>query len=440
MVLPKDDNAADLVVVGGGPAGSVSALLAARKGARVVLIDPDRTPARLEGLGERLLGWLRSRGLEGCLPSDSPFVPRLALWAGQESAHNGEVLVERAAFDHRLRAAAAEAGARLVCGTATVAPAAAGVTATLSDGRRITAPRAIDARGRKAHGGRRVQRGPASLAIGGWFAAEPDAPPEARVAPIPEGWLWLARPGDGRQWIQVTLDAREGEADPGGRLRAALEAAEAVGAMPAPGDRRPLPEALLVRECAPVLPADPIDLRFIPAGDAAGGMDPLSGQGMFWAVSGALAAHAALETLESRPGADSEDLARRYLQGRIRETYLRQARLGRDFLRQETRFAGQPFWERRRVFPDDVPLHDAANGTLPRVERSIVVENGLLAEREVVITRQTPSGVAWVAGLPAAELFRAMSEGAGEEALARRWDPEAVRCALAWFQADPNGS
>ena len=37
---------ADLVVIGGGPAGAVSAWLAARDGARVVLVDPDRAPAR----------------------------------------------------------------------------------------------------------------------------------------------------------------------------------------------------------------------------------------------------------------------------------------------------------------------------------------------------------------------------------------------------------
>ena len=38
----------DLVVLGGGPAGAISALLAAREGLRVTLIDPDRGLDRLE--------------------------------------------------------------------------------------------------------------------------------------------------------------------------------------------------------------------------------------------------------------------------------------------------------------------------------------------------------------------------------------------------------
>ncbi|WP_413206331.1 NAD(P)/FAD-dependent oxidoreductase [Rhodospirillum sp. A1_3_36] len=439
---------ADLVVLGGGPAGAVAARLASTRGAHVILVDPDRTPERLEGLSERLLGWLRSQGLDSHLPEDSPFVPRKALWAGRESAHNGEYLVERASLDRNLRTAAKDAGAKVVTASGTVDRLGPGpdVNVILSDGRQILTSRILDARGRKAHGKRPVTRGPATLAIGSWFKDRSDAAPEARILPFPEGWLWIARPGGGRLWVQATLDAREGDgASPATRLHDALESASRVGALPdgGPGgwpnggsETTPLGDPL-VRDCAPVLPTDSIDLRQIPAGDAAAGMDPLSGNGMFWAVSGALAAFAVLETLAARPGPDSEALSRRYLEERIRETYLRQARLGRDFLLQETRYAEYPFWARRRSFPDSLPLHgpeEPPTGSIT-IKRTIVVEKGLLVERDILVTDQEPSGVAWLADIPAVEAYHMLQTGAGEDALAWRWGPEATRAAMAWFRA-----
>ena len=54
---------ADLIVLGGGPAGAVSAWLAAREGLAVLLVDPRRPRPRLEGLSPRLHRWLAGQGL-----------------------------------------------------------------------------------------------------------------------------------------------------------------------------------------------------------------------------------------------------------------------------------------------------------------------------------------------------------------------------------------
>ncbi len=429
--MRTSDITADCIVLGGGPAGAVAARLLAREGARVVLVDPDRALPRLEGISDRLMTWLQGEGLAAWLPDLSSRVPRRATWAGTASDHNGEHLVERASMNAALRAAAAEAGATVVTASAQVAPDRGGVFARLSDGRAVAAARAIDARGRAAHAGRPVRRGPATLAVGGWLTESGDRVASAQVAPFADGWVWIARPGDGRVWVQAALDAREGgSASPTERLMAALAAA-AADLDPLPGGT---PEGVHVRDCAPALREDIIDPRLLPAGDAAAGMDPLSGNGMLWAVSGALAAIAALRTLAARPGAASEDLARRFLGERIRETYERQARLGRDFLRQETRFRDRPFWARRLGFPDNAPVHAEASapGT---VRRAIVVDGGLLAEREILVTAEEPAGVAWVAGVPIVEAWRRWRAGAGEAALAAEWGPEAAGAAIGWLRA-----
>ena len=69
-------------------------------------------------------------------------------------------------------------------------------------------------------------------------------------------------------------------------------------------------------------------LSVLPIGDASAAMDPLSGHGMFWAVSSALAAAAVRRTLAAGRDAAGDTLARRFLGQRATDLFLRQARIG----------------------------------------------------------------------------------------------------------------
>lgn len=64
-------------------------------------------------------------------------------------------------------------------------------------------------------------------------------------------------------------------------------------------------------------------------------------------------------------------------------------------------FRAHPFRARRRDFPDEVPLHEAAAGF--RTEAAVVVRDGLLEEREILRTPASPGGVAWFGTIPAVE-------------------------------------
>lgn len=405
---------ADLVVLGGGPAGAVAAWLAARDGARVVLIDPDRAPSRIEGLSPRLADWLLRSGL-GC-PSLGR-VSRRSHWAGTSHADNHEILVARPDLDRHLRDCARAAGAELVVDIAT--PGRGG--ARLASGRRIEAALVLDARGRRGAGREGTRRGPATIAIGGWLDGPPDSPAQSMVVPFDEGWLWFAGSGGGRAWVQVTLDAAEGTgAPPARRLARALSCCadrlpagfRADGALP------------VVRECSPVLSPLPDDLSVLPIGDAAAAMDPLSGHGMFWAVSAALAADAVRRTLAVGPDRKGRDLARRFLVQRGQDIFLRQARIGRDFIRAETGRAALRFWRARAGFPDDAPAHDGAAAVTTR--RQVVVRDRRLAEAEVLVSPRSPGGVAWFLGLPAADLWRAHAAGEDPGRLVQRFGPRAA--------------
>ncbi|HJZ56368.1 MAG TPA: FAD-dependent monooxygenase, partial [Gemmataceae bacterium] len=114
----------DAVVVGAGPAGSVTARELARGGARVLLVDKATFPRpKVCGccLNRATLAALRAVGL-GHIPARCGAVPlsRVKLAAGRSAADvllPGGVAVSREAFDAALAAEAANRGAELVQGT-----------------------------------------------------------------------------------------------------------------------------------------------------------------------------------------------------------------------------------------------------------------------------------------------------------------------------------
>ncbi|WP_299904361.1 FAD-dependent monooxygenase [uncultured Paracoccus sp.] len=386
----------DVLVVGGGPAGSVFAILAARNGCRVALIDPNRSAPRSEGMSPRLQGWLQQAGLFDAAEMRAVMAPRTSFWDGAPVQANAELIVDRAAVDAYLRRMAGAAGVRVIEGSALPLPG----RVAMDGGQIMTARFVIDARGRRAHRSRPlVTRGPATIAIGAGLQVDPAQGPGSRIVPLDQGWLWQAARGDGTAWAQLTLDA----ADPEGR---AAEARLAEGLAAASDGLPPvlgIDSDLLIRDATPVLAAPAEDLAVLPIGDAASAMDPLSGHGLFWAVSSALAATAVRRTLMRRDDAETRDLALRFLAQRHADVYPRQARLGRDFIRQQSARLHLPFWSRRAGFPDDAPLEAPAES---HIARRIVVEDGVLAEGEVVVTPHSPAGVFWVGPDRAVDLLR----------------------------------
>ncbi len=191
----------DIVVLGGGPSGAFAARGLCRDGYDVALVDPDRTPSRIEGVSPRVVAVLANAGIDPAGLALSEPVERRSHWMGTASSANAEHLVDRADFDRALRLAAQQAGvpvyndkvARLDVGDE-------GVTATLGDGRVITARLAIDARGRRAPRSVDNTRGPATISASAWSRLPSDCGrPRTTVIPAPDGWVWVAEPGDGRR-------------------------------------------------------------------------------------------------------------------------------------------------------------------------------------------------------------------------------------------------
>ncbi len=413
----------DAAVVGGGPSGAFAAHGLAQAGRRVVLIDPGTTRPRLEGLGERVAHLLRLKGLERALEAAGEPVPRTVCWAGLNEPSTGERLVRRHLFDDLLRQEAAKAGAawrRARLARLLSADPEKGVRLKLSSGEVLDARLMIDARGRHAPvrqswaretrvGARR--QGPQTLSISG-LLDRPLERPGTHVEATPQGWLWEARDAAFGHWVQISIDSDDlpgaGQAALSERLRAFLAQPQFAGRF----ENCVLKGKLLARHSGLVLSAPELAPPVLPIGDAAVAIEPLSGHGMFWALSSALAAVPTVLTI-LEDAKDGAALAARFHRDRVVATFWRQARVGRDFYRLEENLAGHPFWAPRAAWPDDAPDDAASHPAVETVrrERRVVVAGNRLAEREVFVTPQDPDGVAFVCGLAVDDLLARLHRG-----------------------------
>jgi len=428
----------DVAVLGGGPAGVVTARGLARGGRRVVLIGAPRGHAGLEGLSPRTREALRAAGCDAALAQCGPEVRRVVFWNGERTTANVEHLVERADLDAALADDAWAAGV-IVLGARVGGVGASRVSwrVEASAGRastRVVARFLVEARGRAAPTGRVRRRGPVSLALVGTWTA-PRAEPGTAVFAFDDGWCWIASRGHGQATIQVVIAGGRGVVPArrdlatfyGALLRRVPESAPALA-------RARLVGAVHARVATSQLSARPVGPTMLRVGDAACAVDPLSGHGIFHAVAGGLAAVPVVQTLLERPG---DRAAAAFWRARVAETFATAARAGRDVHRVERRFAERPFWRVRQAWPAGATARRARG---PVVAWRPVVEDGFVVRREVVVTDDQPRGVWHVDGVPVVPLLRAIRgarrrrDAALEFARTSGAPAAAVPRAVAWLQ------
>ncbi len=407
----------DVAIAGGGPAGALAAILLARAGLRVALVTLPGRKRRIEGLSPRVAALVARMGLPWAGVGEA--VPRRSLWGERDGTFNREHPVDRDRFDAALVDAAAEAGVQVLNSRVTGLDPVRRVIETA--GGSLRAGLLVEARGRRAPVGHGRLRGPASLAIAGWSEAAPQGSGSVIVA-HPGGWVWQMPVAGRGTWVQIVTDA----AGARGLPLPALWAEVAGEAVPFPASAQRAAGELRLN--APDLPAGLLVL-----GDAAVAMDPLSGHGLFWAFSSALAAVPMAQAMLEGEGA----LARRFHRERVVSTFWRQARVGRDLYR----LAGQtgPFWAARAAWPDDLPAH--AELAAPERARRVVVAGGRLAEADVLLTPEEPDGVAFVAGEPLAPVLDRLRGGPLPDAetfgrtITPTLAPETARLMHGWLAA-----
>ncbi|HSM06080.1 MAG TPA: FAD-dependent monooxygenase [Longimicrobiales bacterium] len=297
----------DVVVVGAGPAGSLAAGLLARAGASVLLVDRATFP-RWTVCGACLapagVAVLRQVGWDGILDeAGAPRLDRLVIrgWGTEvELPMAGGRALSRARLDAALVASAVGEGAELRPGTgARLGPVRDGAREVLlsrgGDEERVRARVVVAATGLHPiprEGAATVppfRRAPGSrvgvgAVVADWEAGPP--PGTVRMTAGPGGYVGQVRQEDGRCVVAAALDPDwiRRHDGPGSAVRAVLaDASIDSGSWTVEEGWRGTPTLTGG-------PSRPSAERVVYVGDAAGYVEPFTGEGMGWALAGARAA------------------------------------------------------------------------------------------------------------------------------------------------------
>jgi digeranylgeranylglycerophospholipid reductase len=296
----------DILVVGLGPAGSRAAAVAAAAGCHVVAIERRAAPGRPVQCAE-LVPALLDQDVDCLAAVTAQPVARMVTYVegetGAETVPFPGRMIDRALFDARLAAAAADAGADCRHGVAALAVAADG-TVHASDGLSLRPRLLVGADGPRSLVGRALGRVNRDLVetrqITVPLRSAHDATDIFLRADYPGGYGWLFPKGSvanlglgvaaaGKRRLKPLLQSLHRELVCAGRVGEAVIALTGGlipvgGRLPAVGRLGPTPVLL--------------------AGDAAGLTNPVTGAGIAAAVqSGALAGSAAADWLAGRPAA-----------------------------------------------------------------------------------------------------------------------------------------
>lgn len=278
----------DAVVIGGGPAGAVSAIGLARRGRRVLLVEKSLFPRwKVCGacVGASGIAALGRMGLASALDdAGARDVPRVELlWRGERGGARlrGMRTISRNAMDTALVDAAVDAGVEVRFGVRAEGSADGRVRLVGADGERdVRSSVVVQAGGlRAARGDGAAVRDGAWIGLGVTRGGEAYGDGSLVMAVGDRGYVGRIVTEDGRaNWAAAVDPALVRACGSPGAAVARLLAGNASG-LRAPVDGWVGTPALTRR--VPV-----VEGRVVRVGDAAGYVEPITGEGMSWAIVG----------------------------------------------------------------------------------------------------------------------------------------------------------
>ena len=431
---------ADIVVTGGGPAGSTIAHQLARFGYRVVLLEKRRFPRHqigesltpsilplLDFLGVRTqveqAGFLRMAGHSVCWGSSQP---RTSHYSPDQ--HRRGFQSVRADFDLILLDHARRAGVHVVEGQPVrdVRPDGEhSVTIRYGSGERILAAFCVDATGHAGIYARQNLRQRDSvfqtLALTGYWqnAANPPGVDSANtlLEAYSDGMVWSVPLHTGLRNVTLLIDWQQSLAMKRRGVqqfyREELRKAAYVSGFLAEAH---LPHPPQVFDASLYTARQFVAGRTLLVGDAGLFIDPLSSEGVRKAMASAITGAVVINTLLQRP-AMRPHAAALYEAGQ-RDTYHSHYQQSVRYYAEEGRWPDRPFWQRRRLRPepdavpaapqppstafspfDSQPVSHLALTSDAIIQERPVIEGSYVELRPAVVTPRHPRGLRFLSGV-----------------------------------------
>lgn len=350
----------DVLVMGGGPAGSTIAHRLARLGHAVLLLEQSEFPRRRigESLTPGIDPILDTLGLREQVEGAGFFRPSTAHVRWQMAANTADTSmarpgyqVDRGQFDQLLLQAARDAGTHVIQPARAIninhiAPYHWQVEAATPEGKQLLSTRfLVDATGKGGLFAPKPRRLSApTLALYAYWRPRDDVGMESRVEADAACWFWGAPLPDGSFNAAVFLDPE----NPLLQSRQPLEQLyEALL------QRSSLLRACVCERLGPVhscnasayIDENPIGEDFIKVGDASFAIDPLSSQGVQAAMMSALQGSVVTNTLLTEPV--KREAALEFYRLRQRDTVQRHAQWAATAYGEQTLYAQEDFWQKR---------------------------------------------------------------------------------------------
>lgn len=447
--------ATEILVVGGGPAGSVAALMLRRLGFRVRLTEANDRPrphvgeAISLGVHRQLMDLGLGEALDraGCRSFDEYDEHWEQAEAIVREAPPGSATIDRARFDATLWNLCRDAGVEVHLGQKVERvdrPVGGGWNVRIVGGERYHAAFLIDATGRRSLLPRaRRASGPRTFALYSYWRGE-GLPTRPHIAAGASCWTWAA-PVDGLGFHAILFVDRHALAEHGPDLREAYIRGLAKTGLFSLLANRANCSVVSACDASAWYDDESCGLDFIKVGEAAQSLDPLASMGVQKAIQSARSAAVIVNTLLRRP--DAQSIALAYYQDLLKRSARAHRRASAEIYAR-SRFADMSFWQARSEEANSrgklrKPTSLSFSGTAPiKLDTSRLIEHPCLcgdyvelrlavlagSEREPV----TFLGDATVAGIVAA-VRSSGTWGALRTSLARSRDATTADRICAWL-------
>ncbi|WP_050558250.1 flavin-dependent monooxygenase QhpG [Pseudomonas fluorescens] len=433
-----------ITVLGAGPAAVVSALLLNRMNFAVQVLGRRRRDPLLEGASPRVAEGLHRAGCMYALETMGPLWQRASAWGGEFQIANAEHVIERSLFDSALIDDLEEAGVDFHDVTIAGFDRADGenrIYTRRPDHSPMTffADYLVDARGKSTPKvTQNILSGPLSVALTRHFFGGKCGARRTVAESFEDGWAWSTADLDGKCSVQFIVDScallRSGDLN----IRHDYFYSKLV-AIPRELGNLVACSDTVVRGAQAVLRGGLISPFALRVGDAAYSNDPLSGHGIYEAISGAFAAAPVINTILNDPA--QERLAIRYYEDRAALTFAQRAKAGVSYYQSELEWAEHGFWNARSTWEQWKPFL-ASKCSSGLITAMPVVEDGFIQTRNIVITDQHPQGVRFFNGVDLAELIVHLCERGTLDALQTaelrvKADSHQITAAIHWLSNLP---